>query len=183
MKRTMLVLLIAGVALVAGSRVQAHHSFAATYFEDQTVSIEGNLVQFLFRNPHSFVHIEAPDKDGQTQRWAVEWGAGGQLNRQGVSRETLHTGDHVIVTGNPGRNPADHRLRMKTISRPSDTASVPWLSCNSTSPCGTLPCASLGSTFHSASQAPTSDQPALKGMTTPLGRPLAPAAVSRSITA
>ena len=120
MKRTMLVLLIAGVALVAGSRVQAHHSFAATYFEDQTVSIEGNLVQFLFRNPHSFVHIEAPDKAGQMQRWAVEWGAGGQLNRQGVSRETLHTGDHVIVTGNPGRNPADHRLRMKTISRPSD---------------------------------------------------------------
>ena len=54
------------------------------------------------------------------QRYAVEWGAGGQLNRQGVTRETLHPGDHVIVTGNPGRNPADHRLRMKTITRPSD---------------------------------------------------------------
>jgi hypothetical protein len=120
MKRTLFVLLIAGVALVAGSRVQAHHSFAATYFEDQTTSIEGNLVQFLFRNPHSFVHVEAPDKDGQMQRWAVEWGAGGQLNRQGVTRETLHPGDHVVVTGNPGRNPADHRLRMKTITRPSD---------------------------------------------------------------
>ena len=47
MKRTLFVLLTAGVALVAGSRVQAHHSFAATYFEDQTESIEGNLVQFL----------------------------------------------------------------------------------------------------------------------------------------
>ena len=120
MKRTLLVLLVAGVALVAGTRLQAHHSFAATYFEDQTVSIEGNLVQFLFRNPHSFVHIEAPDKDGQTQRWAVEWGAGGQLNRQGVSRETLHTGDHVIVTGNPGRTAEDHRLRMRSILRPKD---------------------------------------------------------------
>ena len=29
MKRTMLVLLIAGVALVAGSRVQAHHSVSS----------------------------------------------------------------------------------------------------------------------------------------------------------
>ena len=64
MKRTLFVLLGVGVALVAGSRVQAHHSFAATYFEDQTESIEGNLVQFLFRNPHSFVHVEAKDKEG-----------------------------------------------------------------------------------------------------------------------
>ena len=111
---------ISAAIVFASAPAMAHHSFAATYFEDKTERAEGEIVQFLFRNPHSFVHIEAPDKDGQTQRWAVEWGAGGQLNRQGVSRETLHTGDHVIVTGNPGRNPADHRLRMKTISRPAD---------------------------------------------------------------
>ena len=58
MKRTMLVLLIAGVALVAGSRVQAHHSFAATYFEDQTVSIEGNLVP-LPSSTGSVIEVEA----------------------------------------------------------------------------------------------------------------------------
>ena len=119
MKRTILTLSIAAVMLF-GMTALAHHSVGATYDSRKELKLEGKLVQFLFRNPHSFVHIEAPDKDGQTQRWAVEWGAGGQLNRQGVSRETLHTGDHVIVTGNPGRNPADHRLRMKTISRPSD---------------------------------------------------------------
>ena len=108
------------VMMVTVTTVFAHHSFGATYDTSKQVKVEGKLVQFVYRNPHSFVHIEAPDKDGQMQRWAVEWGAGGQLNRQGVSRETLHTGDHVIVTGNPGRNPADHRLRMKTITRPSD---------------------------------------------------------------
>ena len=111
---------IAALTLLAGGSALAHHSYAATYDTVKDQKLEGKLVQFVYRNPHSFVHIEAPDKDGTTQRWAVEWGAGGQLNRQGVSRETLHTGDHVIVTGNPGRNPADHRLRMKTISRPSD---------------------------------------------------------------
>ena len=120
MKRTMLVLLIAGVALMAGSRVQAHHSFAATYFEDQTVSIEGNLVQFLFRNPHSFVHIEAPDKEGQTQRWAVEWGGAAQLSNQGLSNQTLKVGDVVQITGNPGRDPGDYRIRMQYLKRNSD---------------------------------------------------------------
>ena len=121
MKHKLIVLatLIAG-AFVAGDRVYAHHSFAATYFEDQRVTIEGNLVQFLYRNPHSFVHVEVKDKNGETTRWAVEWGAGGQLGRQGVTRETLKPGDHVILVGNPGRNPDDHRLRMVNVTRPSD---------------------------------------------------------------
>ena len=119
MKRT-LFLALAAAAVIATVPTYAHHSFAATYFEDKTQSVEGDLVQFLFRNPHSFVHVEAPDEKGVMQRWAVEWGAGLQLNRQGVTRETLHPGDHVIITGNPGRNAEDHRLRMRTISRPKD---------------------------------------------------------------
>ena len=121
MKRTLFALaLVAGALVVSRGRAYAHHSFAATYFEDKTQKIEGNLVQFLYRNPHSFVHVEAPDEKGTMQRWAVEWGAGGQLGRQGVSRETLKPGDHVIIVGNPGRNPEDHRLRMVNITRPSD---------------------------------------------------------------
>jgi hypothetical protein len=120
MKRTLLALVITAGAIVSGGRALAHHSFAATYFEDKTQKIEGNLVQFLYRNPHSFVHVEGPDEKGVMQRWAVEWGAGGQLGRQGVTRETLKPGDHVIIVGNPGRNPDDHRLRMVNITRPSD---------------------------------------------------------------
>jgi hypothetical protein len=120
MKHTMLVLLIAGAVILGVPAAQAHHSFAATYFEDRTVTIEGDLVQFLYRNPHSFVHVEVKDPKGEVTRWAVEWGGGGQLNREGVTRETLKPGDHVIITGNPGRTEADHRLRMQGITRPKD---------------------------------------------------------------
>jgi hypothetical protein len=117
----MIILMVAAAAFLAGAQLHAHHSFAATYFEDQRITVEGNLVQFLYRNPHSFVHVEVKDaKTGETVRWAVEWGAGGQLGRQGVTRETLKPGDHVIIVGNPGRNPDDHRLRMVNITRPSD---------------------------------------------------------------
>jgi uncharacterized protein DUF6152 len=120
MKRTLFALVITAGAIVSGGRALAHHSFAATYFEDKTQKVEGNLVQFLYRNPHSFVHVEGPDDKGVMQRWAIEWGAGGQLGRQGVTRETLKPGDHVVIVGNPGRNPDDHRLRMVNITRPSD---------------------------------------------------------------
>jgi hypothetical protein len=120
MQRQLLLLMLAGAVVVPVDRVYAHHSFAATYFEDKTQRIEGELIQFLYRNPHSFVHVEAPDENGVMQRWAVEWGAGGQLGRQGVTRETLKPGDHVVIVANPGRNADDHRMRMVTITRPSD---------------------------------------------------------------
>ena len=126
MKRRLVIIAAAVGLLLAAVPVFAHHSFAATYFEDQRVTIEGNLVQFLYRNPHSFVHVEVKDKGGETVRWAIEWGAGGQLGRQGVTRETLKPGDHVIVVGNPGRNPDDHRLRMVNVTRPASNGQPEW---------------------------------------------------------
>jgi hypothetical protein len=37
-----------------------------------------------------------------------------------VTRESLHTGDHVIISGTPARNPDDHRVSMVTLRRPRD---------------------------------------------------------------
>jgi len=125
MKSKLLVLAFAAASFL-GVRAYAHHSFAATYFEDKKVTVEGDLVKFLYRNPHSFVHVEVKEPNGEVTRWAVEWGAGGQLGRQGVTRETLKPGDHVIVVGNPGRNPEDHRLRMVNITRPAANGQPEW---------------------------------------------------------
>ena len=124
MKRSVIGL-IAIAALTTGVRASAHHSFAATYDENKKVTIEGTLVQFLWRNPHSFVHVvvkgAAAAKGGEEQqRWAAEWGSGGQLGNQGVARDTLKVGDHLIVTGDPSRTPGDYRLRVRTIYRPKD---------------------------------------------------------------
>ena len=98
----------------------AHHSFAATYFVDKRITVEGTLTQFLYRNPHSFIKIEAPDEKGQMQTWSIEWGGGAQLSQEHVTRDSLKPGDKVQVTGNPGRDPAEHRIRLHKIVRPSD---------------------------------------------------------------
>jgi hypothetical protein len=118
MKRLVFIWLIGST--VAAGAAYAHHSFAATYFVDKEVTVEGTLTQFLYRNPHSFVKVSAPDEKGQMVTWAVEWGGGAQLTQEHVSRDTLKPGDHVIVTGNPGRDPSDHRIRLHKIVRTSD---------------------------------------------------------------
>lgn len=114
-------LLIAGVFAVTATAAYAHHSFAGTYHEDDAVTIEGELVQFLYRNPHAFVHVLADDESGVEQRWAIEWGGIAQLNRSGVDRFTLKPGDTVRITGAPSRSVAnDHRLLLRGIERLSD---------------------------------------------------------------
>ena|SRR5687767_3102418 len=110
---------LAILVLILGAQASAHHSFAATYLEDQSVTIEGQIVQFLLRNPHSFVHVQVKEKDGTTNRYVVEWGSPADLQPR-VSRDTLRPGDEVVITGNPGRNPADHRMRLLTFKRPKD---------------------------------------------------------------
>lgn len=108
-----------GAALCCGRHAWAHHSFASTY-SVETVTIKGTVIEFLFRNPHSVVLLETPDEKRRTITWAAEWGTAGQLSRQGIEKDTLQPGDRVIISGNPSRNSADHRLRMGEIMRPSD---------------------------------------------------------------
>ena len=119
MKRSIFALAVIGTMLFVG-QLYAHHSFAATYHDDQTQKIEGTVIQFLLRNPHSFLHVEAKDEKGVMQKWTIEWGGGAQLNNQGVTKDSMKAGDHVIITGNPSRNPEDYRMRMISLTRPSD---------------------------------------------------------------
>jgi hypothetical protein len=120
MTRSMFFVVLVVAAIVSRVPAYAHHSFAATYNEDQTQTVEGNLVAFLFRNPHSFVQLDAPNEKGVMERWVVEWAGGQTLDRSGVTRDTLRPGDHVIVTGKAGRNAEDHRLRLLSMERPKD---------------------------------------------------------------
>src|SRR5262245_2911196 len=111
MKRALLALVISMSGVVAGT--SAHHSFAAFYLEDQTISMEGEIVEFEYRSPHSFVHIATRDETGAVQRFVAEWASPNRLSQRGVTAETLKPGDHVVVSGSPGRNPSERRLHLK----------------------------------------------------------------------
>ena len=113
------ILLTISAILLFGISAHAHHSIIGTYDYKQHVTLDGKIVQVSLRNPHSFIQIEAPDANGGVQRWSLEWGSAAQLVTQGVDRNSLKVGDHVIVTGNPARS-GDTRARLETIRRPSD---------------------------------------------------------------
>jgi hypothetical protein len=104
-----------GVMFLAAGVVSAHHSFSAVYQTKEEVKLEGKLVQFSVRNPHSFIFIEAPDKEGKMQRWSLEWSGAAQLATQNINQQTLKVGDKMVVTGRPSRTPGEYRILVQTI--------------------------------------------------------------------
>jgi hypothetical protein len=108
------------VLLCGGSAATAHHSFPTYYFEDQMVTITGELVEFDYRAPHAWVKIKARDDNNVEQVYAAEWSNPNRLARDGVTKTTLQIGDQVTLAGSPGRNPDEHRLHLKAIQRATD---------------------------------------------------------------
>jgi Family of unknown function (DUF6152) len=107
------------IVMLSGSTF-AHHSATATYIQGKIIKIEGTLKEFIWRNPHSFMKVEARDDKGELAMWVIEGAAPAQLAESGLKATTFRPGDHVILTGQPGRIAEDHRLLLDTIERPSD---------------------------------------------------------------
>ena len=123
MKSRLFILLLV-LTLMSSLGLYAHHSFAGTYIEDQSVKLEGTVAEFNIRNPHSFISIEVTDKDGKTTRWGGEWGGVTQLSQGGINRFTLKIGDKIVIDGAPARDTSEHKVLVRKVVRPA-TATTP----------------------------------------------------------
>jgi Family of unknown function (DUF6152) len=107
---------VIGTIVLAGSSVRAHHGYA-NFLINQNVSIEGEIEEFRYANPHIVLKIRTADSN----LYIATWEAPKQVERAGVKRNTLKIGDHVIVTGAPSRDPASRELMpVREIRRPRD---------------------------------------------------------------
>lgn len=111
---------IAFLVVVAAAPLLAHHSFATMYLEEDTIEIEGDVVEFQYQNPHSWVHVEAQDPFGRRRTYAAEWASRARLEGDGIKKETLRPGDTVRIWASPNRNPNDNRIRLRRIERRRD---------------------------------------------------------------
>ena len=110
---------VALAAVAWGASLAAHHSVGGVYRDDARVTIEGELVTLVYRSPHSYLHVLAPDRQKQQRMWAIETASGLQL-RQTLAAAGLVPGDRVIVTGDPARDDGTWRIRLREIVRPRD---------------------------------------------------------------
>ena len=77
-------------------------------------------MQAEYRNPHSWVRVNAKDETGVTRQVAAEWGSAVRLKQWGISEDTLKPGDRVIIVGSPSRDPTEYKMHLKRIERRGD---------------------------------------------------------------
>ncbi len=80
----------------------AHHG-VANFDLNKEITITGTVTQIQLVNPHSWLHLDAPDDDGRVVRWRCELRGATVLRRSGWSAEMFATGTKITITGAPDR--------------------------------------------------------------------------------
>ena len=92
-----------------------HHSIAGVYDSSRLVTIESVVAEFHFVNPHPFVLVDA-----NGERWKLELDNLSELVEVGMTKDTLRSGDRVVVSGSPSRSKPPQGLYVRKLDRPSD---------------------------------------------------------------
>ena len=115
MRRTLPAAIV--ILVLTGISARAHHSYPE-FLLDQKVSVEGEIEELRYANPHVVLKI----RTAEGVVYTAEWQAASWLEYYAhVTLTTIRVGDHVIVSGAPSRDPASHELvRLKEVRRPRD---------------------------------------------------------------
>ena len=107
----LLAVLLAG----APSALQAHHSVALNFTDDE-ITLQGTITSLRWVNPHCTFVLQVQNDTGETEEWLVEMLARIALERQGFDFDSLHEGMDIQLTGRLGYR--DFNLRFVEAVRP-----------------------------------------------------------------
>ena len=108
-------ILLATLLAGASSALQAHHSVALNFTDDE-ITLQGTITSLRWVNPHCTFVLEVQNDSGGTEEWLVEMLARIALERQGFDFDSLHEGMDIQLTGRLGYR--DYNLRFVEAVRP-----------------------------------------------------------------
>jgi hypothetical protein len=102
MQRLFRVALVSLVAALSGAAL-AHHSTAMfEWGKEQT--LDGTVDKFDWTQPHTFIWVNVPGRDGKPEQWAFEGMSPSWLGRRGWNSRTLKQGEAVKIAYYPLRD-------------------------------------------------------------------------------
>jgi hypothetical protein len=92
--------LATAMALCIAPPALSHHSHAM-FDHSKEMAITGTVTEFVFRNPHVFLYIDAKNEKGETVTYWVEMSNLPNMIRRGIGQSTFKPGDKVTVHVHP----------------------------------------------------------------------------------
>ena len=115
------VILAVVAAVVTQAPLWAHHAFAAEFDANKPVKFEGATVtRVQLINPHSWIHIEVKQPNGQVENWAIEAGSPNILMRRGITKDTVKQGQKINVEGYQSKD-GSKRANGRDLTLPDGT--------------------------------------------------------------
>ena len=111
-------------ALCAATGAFGHHG--STFFDGDTeMRYEGVVIEFDYRNPHSWLYLGTTDESGDPLEMAIE-GQGSSLRPHGVTPDSLVAGDRVTAVVNPSWTKPDEALGRLVIKEDGTVVPLAW---------------------------------------------------------
>jgi hypothetical protein len=101
MRLRALALLGAGLAIAATA--EAHHGFG-NFAMNQDIELTGVITRLDFVNPHSWVHFNVTDENGETAEYRCELRSATTLRRSGWTPDMFKVGTRITIQGSPDRS-------------------------------------------------------------------------------
>jgi Family of unknown function (DUF6152) len=101
-------------AAVIATPAYGHHSFAA-FDQTKQVTLKGVVREFQWTNPHSWLQLNVTNAEGTVEEWSIEMLSPSVLGRMGWKRNSIKSGEAVVVVINPVRSGA-HGGNMVSVT-------------------------------------------------------------------
>jgi hypothetical protein len=116
MRKGVVALLVLALGVVASAvPAMAHHSFAAEFDANKTITVKGFVTKIEWTNPHVWFYIDVKSPDGKVENWGFEMGPPHGLQTRGWTRTTMKLGDEVEVAGTRAKN-GSSRGNARTVT-------------------------------------------------------------------
>ena len=106
--------LIVALLVAAGVPAVAHHSFAA-FDQTREVTMKGQVTQFQWTNPHSWLVVRVKLQAARTRNGPSRCSVPMCSGAMGWTRESVKVGDQVTVTANPAKDGTHFGLMLAVL--------------------------------------------------------------------
>lgn len=92
----------------------AHHSSAPHFDKSIHISLDAVVTRWAFVNPHAYLYFDVTEDSGETNNWRCEFSSATNIGRNGFTKETFVSGQHLTILGSPARR-EDHVCWLESL--------------------------------------------------------------------